>query len=440
MRPYDLIGLIAKKRDGGEHDSEEIRALVRAVTDGAMPDYQTAAWLMAVYLRGLTPQETLTLTLAMRDSGETVGWGNLPGVKLDKHSSGGVGDKTTFVVVPLLAACGVPMLKMSGRGLGFSGGTVDKLEAIPGFRTDLSIEEAQAQIQRLGAALIGQSPALVPADKKLYALRDVTATVESIPLIAASIMSKKLAGGADAVLLDVKVGQGAFMKTREQATELAHALVQIGNGAGVRTAAALTAMDEPLGYTVGNALEVAEACATLTGRGRVDERFRDLCLLLAARGLVMAQKADDVVSAQAHVEEQLRTGAAASKFAEIIDAQGGEGVIVQEPDRLPRARAVRRVRAQEEGFVESIDAEAIGRLAMEMGAGRATKEDTIDPAVGIVLMKKTGDAVKRGDMLADLHLRDDNADNGLADALRTAYTLSSVEPSPRPLVYGFIEE
>lgn len=440
MRPYDLIGLIARKRDGGEHDKEEIYALIRAITEGAMPDYQTAAWLMAVFLRGLSDNETLTLTLAMRDSGDTVEWGDLSGIKLDKHSSGGVGDKTTLVVVPILAACGVPMLKMSGRGLGFSGGTVDKLEAIPGFRTDLSIEQAREQIQHLGAALIGQSPALVPADKKLYALRDVTATVESIPLIAASIMSKKLAGGADAVLLDVKVGQGAFMKTRERATELAHALVRIGNGAGVRTAAALTAMDEPLGYTVGNALEVAEACATLTGRGRVDERFRDLCLLLSARGLVMAQKAEDVVTAQAMAEEQLGSGAAANRFAEIIEAQHGEGVVVQEPGRLPRASTVRRVRAQEEGFVESIDAEVIGRLAMEMGAGRATKEDTIDPAVGIVLMKKTGDEVKRGEILADLHLREDNTDGDLAEALRTAYVFSPGAPSPRPLAYGFIED
>jgi pyrimidine-nucleoside phosphorylase len=436
MRPYDLI---ARKRDGGEHTPEEIAALARAVTDGTMPDYQIAAWLMAVYLRGMTAAETLALTLAMRDSGERVRLDDVAGVKLDKHSSGGVGDKTSLVVVPLLAAAGVPMLKMSGRGLGFSGGTVDKLESIPGFRTGLSVEEARAQVKRVGAALIGQSLALVPADKKLYALRDVTATIESIPLIAASIMSKKLAGGADAILLDVKAGRGAFNKTLDRARELARTLVEIGKAAGVRTVAALTAMDEPLGYAVGNALEVAEACATLTGRGRVDARFRELCLELAARGLIMAgkTKADDL--ARSMLVNLIDSGAVARKLAEIITAQGGDPAVVEEPERLPSAPVVHEVYTGDEGFIQAIDGEAVGRLAVEMGAGRAKKEDSVDPAVGIVLRRKTGDRVRPGETLADLHLRDASRASALGETLRVAFTISPMEPVARPVVYDFVE-
>lgn len=435
MRPYDLI---AKKRDGGAHTPEEIAQLVRSVVDGSMPDYQTAAWLMAAYLRGLSATETLALTLAMRDSGETVRLDDIPGVKLDKHSTGGVGDKTTLVVVPLLAAAGVPMLKMSGRGLGHTGGTLDKLESIPGFRVDLSVEEAKAQVRRIGAALIGQSPALVPADQRLYALRDVTATIENISLIAASIMSKKLAGGANAVLLDVKAGRGAFMKTREQAEELARALVEIGHGAGVRAVAALTAMEEPLGYAVGNALEVAEACALLTGRGRADARFRELCLVLAARGLVLAGKAQDEQAARATLEERLRSGAAADKFAAIIEAQGGDPAVVRQPERLPQAPVVRPVAAQSGGFVQAIDAEAVGKLAMVMGAGRAKKEEAIDPAVGLVLLKKTGDAVQPGDALAELHLQGESSIDAFAETLRAAFTITPTSPPIAPIVYGFL--
>lgn len=438
MRPYDLI---RKKRDGETHSAEELRQLVGAVTDGTMPDYQVSAWLMAAFLRGLDARETLALTLAMRDSGDVVEWGDVEGVRLDKHSSGGVGDKTTLVVVPLLAACGVPMLKMSGRGLGFSGGTVDKLESIPGFRTNLSIREAREQVQRVGAALVGQSPSLAPADKKLYALRDVTATIESIPLIAASIMSKKLAGGANAVLLDVKVGRGAFMKTREQARALASAMVAIGSGAGVKTVAALTAMDEPLGYTVGNAVEVIEACRTLTGRGRVDERFRDLCLVLASRGLILAGKAEDDTAARTVLEQTLSNGAAARKFAEIVDAQGGDPKVVADPDRMRLHSTVLRVRSEKEGVVESIDAEAVGTLAVDLGAGRQRKEDAIDPSVGIVLNKKTGDEVKLGEILADIHVRDEKEPAAAVapDRLRDAYRLGG-GTQPRPIIYGFVTE
>lgn len=438
MRPYDLI---RKKRDGEAHTDDDIRALVGAVTDGTMPDYQVAAWLMAAFLRGLNDAETLSLTLAMRDSGDTIEWGGVEGIKLDKHSSGGVGDKTTLVVVPLLAACGVPMLKMSGRGLGFSGGTVDKLESIPGFRTNLSIKEARDQVQRIGAALVGQSPALVPADKKLYALRDVTATIESVPLIAASIMSKKLAGRADAVLLDVKVGRGAFMKTIEEARQLAETLVRIGNGAGVTTVAALTAMDEPLGYAVGNSVEVAEACRTLTGRGRADERFLELCLVLASRGLVLAGRAEDDMAARTILERKLSSGEAAAKFEEIIEAQGGNPKVVADPDLLPIHTTVLRVRAQKDGHVESIDAEAVGTLAVELGAGRQRKEDTIDMAVGILLYKKTGDQVKAGDVLADLHVRDEKEPSAAVapDRLRDSFRIGG--PSqPSPIIYEFVKE
>ncbi|HXG24322.1 MAG TPA: thymidine phosphorylase [Chthonomonadales bacterium] len=439
MRPYDWI---AKKRDGVEHTCEEIACLVRAVVDGAMPDYQVAAWLMAVYLRGLTKAETLALTLAMRDSGETIRLEDVPDIKLDKHSTGGVGDKTSLVVVPLLAAAGVPILKMSGRGLGFSGGTIDKLEAIPGLRTDLSIEAARAQVKRIGAALIGQTPALVPADKKLYALRDVTATVESIPLIAASIMSKKLATGADVVLLDVKVGRGAFMKSLDQARALAETMVEIGRGAGIRTVAFLTDMEEPLGYAVGNALEVAEACELLTGAGRVDSRFCDLCLALAAHGLVLAGKSPDEQTARTLLESILHTGGAAQKWEQIIAAQGGKAEVVRNTGLLPTAGVVTSIYAETGGYLTSMDAEAIGRLAVEMGAGRTRKEDTIDPAVGILLHKKTGDAVARGEPLAELHCSVATTEEDLtrySAMFRAAIAITHSQPPPRPIIHAIIE-
>jgi pyrimidine-nucleoside phosphorylase len=365
-----------------------------------------------------------------------VDWGDVPGIKLDKHSSGGVGDKVTPVVVPMLAAAGVPMLKMSGRGLGFAGGTVDKLESIPGFRTDLSADQALAQVRRIAAALVGQSPSLAPADKKLYALRDVTATVESLPLIAASIMSKKLAGGADALLLDVKTGRGAYLKERKESEALARLMVDIGTGAGVRTVALLTDMDEPMGYAVGNALEIAEACALLTGRGRIDDRFRELCLTLATHGLILAGKAEDEPSARKSAEELLTSGAAARKFEQIIEAQGGDPRVVQEPDRLPSSRAICPVHSDQSGYVSAIDAEAVGRLAMDMGAGRAKKDDPIDPAVGILLMKKTGDAVRAGDTLAELHLSIEAPEAAWTERLQAAYTFSQNPPETRPVLLG----
>jgi len=334
----------------------------------------------------------------------------------------------------------VRMLKMSGRGLGFSGGTVDKLESIPGFRTDLALDEALSQVETAGAALIGQTPDLVPADKKLYALRDVTATVDSVPLIAASIMSKKLAGGAGHVLLDVKVGQGAFMKTLERARDLARTMVKIGRGAGITTVAALTAMDEPLGFTVGNALEVREACAVLTRNDPVDARFRELCLTLAGRALIMAGKASDLAAGVALAESVLDSGSAAEKFAEIIAAQGGDPAVVRDPERLRVSRTVKRVRSDSEGFVRGIDAEAVGELGVWLGGGREQKEDQIDHSVGITLARKTGDSVTVGDFLADLYLRDESQAGDAAKWVRQAFTIESESAPPRPILYEFIEE
>jgi pyrimidine-nucleoside phosphorylase len=441
MNAYDII---AKKRDGGALTAEEIAFFIDGVTRGVIPDYQASAWLMAVYLRGMSREETLDLTLAMRDSGDRVDLSDLPnGPALDKHSTGGVGDKTSLVVAPILAAAGVPMLKMSGRGLGFSGGTVDKLEAIPGFRTDLTVAQAKAQVRKIGVALIAQSGNLAPADKILYALRDVTATIECIPLIASSIMSKKLAAGAQRIVLDVKVGRGAFMKTRERAEALARELVAIGEGAGVPTSALLTAMEEPLGIMVGNALEVREAVETLLSGTPSASSFVDLCVQLAAHGLVAVGRARDLAAGAAQAERVRTSGQAAAKFAEISAAQGGPGDCRAILAALPRAALVHPVRAEQGGVVASLDAEAIGRLAMRMGAGRETRSDAVDPSVGIELSAKTGARVTAGDVLATLHLR--AADRGsiemFAAALRAAYTLaapSEATPSPTSLVLATI--
>lgn len=440
MNVYDII---ARKRDGGELSSEEIQFFIQGVTDGSIPDYQASAWLMAVYLRGMSGREMLDLTLAMRDSGDQVDLSDLPGrPTLDKHSTGGVGDKTTLLVAPILAAAGVPMLKMSGRGLGFSGGTVDKLEAIPGFRVGLSIEEAKAQVRQVGAALLAQTGNLAPADKILYSLRDVTATVESIPLIASSIMSKKLAAGAERIVLDVKVGRGAFMKTKEQAELLAKILVGVGGGAGVPTVAILSRMDEPLGLAVGNALEVQEIVSFLQfGRpGKRDSLspdeipFVDLCLELAAVGLMAAGKARTNVEAKKQAVKLLSSGAAGAKFAEIVAAQGGPKTLEEIETSLPVAPVQHVVTASEAGTVDSIDAERVGRLAMQLGAGRATKNDTIDPSVGIVLACKTGATVQKGDPIATLHLRSADAGQAetFAESLRDAFQIiPSEEASQR---------
>lgn len=441
------IDIITKKRDGAELTPDEIGRFIGGVTDGSIPDYQIAAWLMAVFLRGMTPVETLHLTLAMRDSGQKIDLSDLPnGPALDKHSTGGVGDKTTLVVAPILAALGVPMLKMSGRGLGFSGGTVDKLESIPGFRTDLSIAAAKAQVARIGAALIAQSVVLAPADKILYGLRDVTATVESLPLIASSIMSKKLAAGAGCIVLDVKVGGGAFMKTREQAEELARMLVSLGNSAGVPTSAILTAMSEPLGECVGNGLEVSEAIEALRPESRTlspaTRTFRDLCRDLSAHALTASGRAATPAEAQSRVQACLESGAAGRKFAEIVEAQGGpSGGLDAIEDSLPlRGRKI-AVQSERSGVVAGIDAEAVGRLAMRMGAGREKKGDAIDPAVGMLLLQKTGDAVAPETRLAVLNIRNSDTERAedFAKALQAAYRIEEGAETTRPdLILGVV--
>ena len=434
--------IIAKKRDGGDLSEDEIRFFIQGVVSGSIPDYQASAWLMAIYLRGMTRAETLHLTLAMRDSGDIVDLSDLPnGPALDKHSTGGVGDKTTLLVVPILAAAGIPLLKMSGRGLGFSGGTVDKLESIPGFRTSLTISEAKAQVRHVGAALLAQTGNLAPADKILYGLRDVTATIECIPLIASSIMSKKLAAGAQRIVLDVKVGSGAFMKTRERAEELAQELTAIGTGAGVPTTALLTAMDEPLGYTIGNALEVQEVLELLLKSNDPNafshpdaDPFINLCLELAAEGLIAAGKAQRKEEALIQAAGLLSEGAAARKFEEIVAAQGGPNRCDRILAALPRAPIQHPVKAEYGGVVAALDAEALGKLAMKLGAGRAKKSDSIDPAVGITLARKTGDSVARGDTVATLHLR--AADASQADAYAEAFrsALRVVPPIQAPAV------
>ncbi|AEG15463.1 pyrimidine-nucleoside phosphorylase [Desulfofundulus kuznetsovii DSM 6115] len=433
MRMYDII---LKKRQGFELTTEEINFFVRGYTVGEIPDYQAAALLMSIFFRGLNSRETADLTLAMASSGDRVDLSGIPGCKVDKHSTGGVGDKTTLVLAPLVAAAGVPVAKMSGRGLGHTGGTVDKLESIPGFKVNLSANDFMRQVREVGVAVVAQTGNLVPADKKLYALRDVTATVDSIPLIASSVMSKKIAAGADAIVLDVKAGRGAFMRSVDEACTLARAMVAIGHQAGKKTVAVISDMDQPLGFAVGNALEVREAIATLSGQGPSD--LRELCLVLGGHMLVLAGGATDVEEGMNRLAGLLERGRALDKFREMVKAQGGDPRVADEPDLLPEASYKEQVKAQEDGYVAAIHAERIGRVAMLLGAGRKTKEDTIDPAVGVVLHKKVGDRVKAGDVLATLHVN--NPDN-LATArqlIASAFTFNPSAPGVRKLIHGVV--
>ncbi|HSV75057.1 MAG TPA: thymidine phosphorylase [Chthonomonadales bacterium] len=431
MTPMELI---ARKRDGAEHTPDELSALVRMATDGSMADYQLSAWLMAVTLRGMTPAEAAALAMAMRDSGRVVAPEELPQPSVDKHSTGGVGDKTTLVVAPLLASAGACVLKMSGRGLGHTGGTIDKLESISGMRTELRLDDALAQVRRIGLAIVSQTPELAPADGRLYALRDVTATVGSIPLIAASIMSKKLAAGARTVLLDVKMGRGALLTTLDDSRELARLMVGIGRAAGVLTEAAITPMDEPLGMSVGNALEVAEAIRVLTGRGEVDSRFRELCLLLAAHALAAAGLAPSPIEAYRLAEGRLATGGAAEAFQSLVEAQGGDPRVLDNPDRLPSARIVRCVRAQQDGYIEAVDALAIAEAAAAVGASRRRKGDAIDHAAGVVLHARRGDPVSHGDPLADLHVRREADGDAVSAGVREAFRIAHVPPPARAAI------
>ena len=417
MTSLSFEGLIAEKRDGESHTAEQIDRIVLGYATGELPDYQMSAWLMAVYLNGLDLEETVFLTDAMVRSGRVVDLSSIPGPKVDKHSTGGVADTATLVLAPLLAACGVSVAKMSGRGLGHTGGTLDKLEAIPGFRIELAEDEFIEQVRRIGVAVIAQSPEIDPADKKMYALRDVTATVPSIPLIVGSIISKKVAGGADAILLDVKVGSGAFMKTEEDARALAKELVRVGEALGKRVECELTDMNQPLGNAVGNALEIVEAIKVLR-REYAQSALWDVCLASGSRLLMMAGVEDDLESARARVEDASVSGAAIEKMRDWIDAQGGDAGVVDDPSRLPQAKYSREIHAIETGYITGFNAEGIGRAAMLLGAGRATLRERIDPGAGLVMAVRTGDRVESGDLLGTLYASNENLLDDAEDRFR----------------------
>ena len=399
--------IIAKKRDGHALTREEIGAFVRGATDGSWADYQLSALLMAIFIRDMTPEETAHYTDAMMRSGVVADLSNVPGTKVDKHSTGGVGDKVSIPLAPMVVACGVPVPMISGRGLGHSGGTLDKLESIPGFRTDLSLEAYRAQVAKIGCALIGQTRDLAPADKKLYALRDVTATVECIPLICGSILSKKLAEGIDALVLDVKFGRGAFMKNKTDARRLAEALVRVGRAAGKKVRALLTAMEQPLGRTVGNALEVAESIACLRGQGPAD--LMEVTYALGAHMLILGGAARDEAEARAKLENVVANGAALAKFREIVTAQGGDARVVDEPGRLPQAKHNITLRASRAGFVSDVNAMDVALAALRLGAGRAKAEDRVDPAVGVSGLVKVGETIATGTALCVIHANDERA-------------------------------
>jgi pyrimidine-nucleoside phosphorylase len=434
MRAVDII---RAKRDGHPLSREAIDAFVAGVTDGSWSDGQASALLMAITLRGMSGEETSWLTDAMVRSGERVNLSAIPGIKVGKHSTGGVGDKVSIVLAPLVAACGVVVPKMSGRGLGHTGGTIDKLESIPGFRVALALDEFRSALMDVGCALVSQTAHVAPADKKLYSLRDVTATIESIPLISASVMSKKIAEGSDALVLDVKCGRGAFMRTRDDAEALARSLVAIGTAAGVRTEAFITAMDAPLGSAVGNALEIVECVATLDGRGPAD--LEALVVTLATRMVYLGGRAASDQAAEALVRAALRSGAAKAKFAALIARQGGDAAVVEDVDRLPRAARRATLTADAAGTLATMDAEMVGRASMLLGAGRDQVDAIIDHAAGIVLHRKPGDVVRVGDPLMDLHFNDDRR---LPEARRLALdavTISETAPPPSPLVLAWLQ-
>ena len=396
-----MVDIIEKKRDGGELSQAEIKFFIDGYTNGDIPDYQASALLMAIYFQDMTDAERAELTMAMVESGDQIDLSGIAGVKVDKHSTGGVGDTTTLPLAAMVAATGVPVAKMSGRGLGHTGGTIDKMEAIPGFHVELDSEQFASQVNDLKMAVVGQSGNLTPADKKLYALRDVTGTVSSIPLIAASIMSKKIASGANAIVLDVKTGDGAFMKTVEDSKKLAHAMVKIGNSVGRNTMAVISDMGQPLGFAIGNALEVQEAIDALKGEGPED--LMELCYTLGAQMVVLGGKAATIEEARVKLEEVVANGAALEVLRKFITAQGGDASVVDDPTKLPQAQFVSEVVAKESGYVAQIEAEDIGTAAMLLGAGRATKESVIDLAVGLVLRKKVGDFVEAGESLVTVH-------------------------------------
>jgi pyrimidine-nucleoside phosphorylase len=431
MRAVDII---VKKREGGALDRAEITFFVDGVTAGTFPDYQASALLMAILLRGMTPQETAWLTDAMVHSGVRVDLRDIPGIKVDKHSTGGVGDKTSLILAPLAAACGVPVPMMSGRSLGHTGGTLDKLESIPGFRVDLSLEEMRAALVRAGCAMIGQTAQIAPADKVLYALRDVTGTVESIPLISASIMSKKIAEGIDALVLDVKTGSGAFMKTEVDSRRLAESLVSIGRASGVKTEAVITAMDAPLGRAVGNALEVIECLEVLKGRGPAD--LVEVSLELTARMLVLGGVAADRAEAVRQAQAAIASGAGLDRLRQIIETQGGDPRVVDDYGHLPSAPGRHRVTAPRSGFLTTIDAALIGRASAVLGAGRDRVADPVDHGVGVMLLAIPGDRVAAGDAILELHYRETDTRDAAIALVTRALIIDDDRPAMRPVIVG----
>jgi pyrimidine-nucleoside phosphorylase len=435
MRAVDVI---RRKRDGGALSAEEIEAFVQSATRGSWSDYQVSALLMAIFLRGMTPEETATLTGAMVRSGVRLNLSDVAGPKVDKHSTGGVGDKTSLILAPLAAACGVVVPMMSGRGLGHTGGTLDKLESIPGFRVGLTLGEFRDALREVGCGLIGQTAEIAPADKVLYALRDVTGTVESIPLISASIMSKKIAEGIEALILDVKCGLGAFMKTRADSRALARSLVDIGTAQGVRTAAVLTAMDTPLGRAIGHSTEVIECIETLKGRGPAD--IEELSVRLAAHMVRLAGLASDLEEATAKVRAKLDSGEGLEKFREIIEYQGGDPRVLDDYDRLPTVPHVTTVKAQRAGYVQSCNAESLGRAVALLGGGRDRVEDSVDPAVGVMLLARPGDAVKAGDALLEVRYRTTRRLEWAEPLLEYACQVGDQPPAVTPLVLETIGE
>lgn len=433
MRMYDIIH---KKRNGGELSEEEIRFFIEGYTDESIPDYQAAALCMAVYFRGMTPKETSILTLAMAESGDQIDLGGIEGFTVDKHSTGGVGDKTSLIVVPIVASCGGKVAKMSGRGLGHTGGTVDKLESIPGFRTELNPDDFIKQVNGIGLCIVGQTGELAPADKKLYALRDVTATVESIPLIASSIMSKKLAAGSKGIVLDVKTGSGAFMKTVEESENLAREMVAIGKSAGRSVTAVITNMDIPLGDSVGNSLEVIEAIKTLKGEGESD--LTEVCLTLAAQMLSMVT-GEDEKTCYSMAKDAIDNGLAINKLRKMISAQGGNVNVVDDYSLFKQPKYTAEIFSECDGYIEHTDAEKIGIASVILGAGREKKGDPIDPSAGIVLKKKTGDYVKKGEPLAVFYTDDEGKIEGAKQEFLDAFTFGNERTQPQKLIYKIIK-
>lgn len=427
-----VVDLIEKKRNGLELTKNEIDFIISEYTNGNLPDYQMSALAMAIYFQDMTQEERVHLTTAMVNSGDQIDLSDIEGIKVDKHSTGGVGDTTTLVLGPLVAAVGVPVAKMSGRGLGHTGGTIDKLEAVPRFHVEITNDEFIRLVNTNKLAVIGQSGDLTPADKSLYALRDVTATVDSIPLIASSIMSKKIAAGADAICLDVKTGNGAFMKDLKDAEALAQAMVEIGKGVGRNTKAIISDMSQPLGFAVGNALEVKEAIDTLKGEGPED--LTELCLTLGSHMVMLAKKASSLEEARALLIEVIDNGQALATFKTFLEAQGGDASVVDDPSQLPDASYKISVPAKADGYVAEIVAEQIGVAAMKLGAGRATKESVIDLAVGVVLHKKVGDAVKKGDALVTIHSNSENVDE-VMNVIYDSYTIVSEQVNAPTLIY-----